>query len=110
MIVKTKKLLTKQQAQAIAEFLLILSNAKRLEMLCLLMHREMSKDKLAKTVGLSQSAVFHHLVLLNAGHLLCRRKVSATTYYKLCPKAAARIQTVQKLLEQAREINVLSPR
>ncbi|WP_079212660.1 ArsR/SmtB family transcription factor [Brucella pituitosa] len=102
---KPQELLTEQQAQAIADFLLIVSNANRLKMLYLLMHREMCKDELAKTVGLSQSAVFHHLVVLNAGRLLRKRKVSATTYYKLCPKAVPRVQTVQKLLEQAREIN-----
>ena len=102
---KTRTLLTEQQAQAIAEFMLILSNPNRFKMICALMQRDMCKDELARTVGLSRSAVFHHLVILNAGRLLRRRKVSATTYYKLCPEAAPRIQTVQKLLKQARAIN-----
>ncbi|WP_079212847.1 ArsR/SmtB family transcription factor [Brucella pituitosa] len=107
---ETKSFLTKQQAHSIAEFLRILSNANRLKMICALMHREMCKEELAKTVGLSQSAVFQHLIVLIAGRLLHRRKISATTYYQLCPQAVADIQTVQKLLEQARAINLFSPR
>ncbi|MGW6781031.1 ArsR/SmtB family transcription factor [Brucella pseudogrignonensis] len=104
MIARTQRLLTRQQAQSIAEFLSAMSSAKRIEMLCLLNRREMSAEELAETIGASQSAVFRHLVVLNSVSLLGKRKVAKTIYYKLGPEAMARIQTFQKFLEQAQAI------
>lgn len=74
--------LNKNVAQS-AEFLAALSNAKRLEILCILHTGEMNVGRLAERVQLSQSALSQHLSKLRARDIVSTRRDGQTIYYSL---------------------------
>jgi DNA-binding transcriptional ArsR family regulator len=63
------------------EFLKTISNSNRLEMLKILLRREMSVGSLAEQIGLSQSALSQHLSKLREQGLVTTRRVGQTIYY-----------------------------
>ncbi|OXT00584.1 hypothetical protein B7H23_10800 [Notoacmeibacter marinus] len=66
-----------------ADFLAALSNAKRLEILCILHAGEMNVGRLAERVQLSQSALSQHLSKLRAREIVSTRRDGQTIYYSL---------------------------
>lgn len=64
-----------------ADFLSALANNKRLQILCKLLHNEMSVGALAKAIDLSQSALSQHLAKLRALDLVSTRRDAQTIYY-----------------------------
>ncbi|MCP1199915.1 helix-turn-helix transcriptional regulator [Notoacmeibacter sp. MSK16QG-6] len=66
-----------------ANFLAALSNAKRLEILCILHSGEMNVGRLAERVQLSQSALSQHLSKLRARNIVSTRRDGQTIYYSL---------------------------
>ena len=78
-------------AQA-AQLLRMLSNEKRLLVLCHLAQAgEMSVGELVGVVGLSQSALSQHLALLREDGLVATRREAQSIYYRLADAKAKRV-------------------
>ena len=75
----SKKLL--DNAGDAAEFLTLISNEKRLAILALLLHGEMTVGSIADRVSLSQSALSQHLAKLRSLDLVETRRERQMIYY-----------------------------
>lgn len=74
-----------------ADLLSAMSNAKRLLILCNLVDGEMPVGRLAKTVGLSQSALSQHLAKLRARNLVSTRRDAQTIFYSIASPSVYRV-------------------
>ena len=74
-----------------AALLKVMSNEKRLMILCRLGDRELQVGALQPLVGLSQSALSQHLALLREEGLVATRREGQSIFYRLADPAAARI-------------------
>jgi ArsR family transcriptional regulator, virulence genes transcriptional regulator len=83
----SKKLL--DNAGAAAEFLTLVSNEKRLAILAILLHDEMTVGTIAERVSLSQSALSQHLAKLRSLDLVETRRDRQMIYYS-CNSDAVR--------------------
>ena len=77
----------------LANLLKVLSNEKRLMIVCALYEGEKSVGALEEVVGLSQSALSQHLARLRHDKIVNTRRVAQTIFYSLNDLAT------QKLLE-----------
>jgi DNA-binding transcriptional ArsR family regulator len=78
-----------------AQLLRLLSNERRLLVLCLLLSQgEMSVGALAEAVGLSQPALSQHLALMRAEGLVATRRAAQTIHYRVADKRAERVVEV----------------
>ena len=77
-----------------ASLLTMMSNPKRLLILCQLLGGERSVMELAKAVGLSQSALSQHLAKLRGGKLVATRRDAQTIYYSLASENVEAIMNV----------------
>ena len=94
-MVKKKDLNSLLQA---ADMLKLLSNPKRLAILCYLREGEMSVGELASVVDLSQSALSQHLAKLRELALVATRREQQTIYYSLSSgKTEAIIEVLHSL-------------
>lgn len=75
------KCLDEQSVQTAAKLLSAMENPKRLEILRILLVREMPVGKLAQEVGLSQSALSQHLSKLRSANAVQTRREAQTIYY-----------------------------
>ena len=73
-----------------AELMLAMANPKRLEVLYILLQGDMAVGDLADRVGLSQSALSHHLAKLRAQKLVKARKDGQMIFYS-CQSPAVRV-------------------
>ncbi len=81
-----------------AEMLKLLSNPKRLAILCHLMDGELSVGELAVLVDLSQSALSQHLAKLRELELVATRRDQQTIFYSLdSHETEAIIETLHSL-------------
>ncbi|MGV2113778.1 ArsR/SmtB family transcription factor [Agrobacterium salinitolerans] len=64
-----------------AALLSAMANARRLHVLMVLQHSEISVTRLAEVVGLSQSALSQHLSKLKRSNLVSTRRDVHTIYY-----------------------------
>ena len=86
-----------EQAAAAARMLKLLSNERRLRILCFLLARgEMKVGELVDAVGLSQSALSQHLAMLRADGLVAFRRESQVLHYRISDPRAARILELLK--------------
>lgn len=83
--------LFEESAGRAAAVLRMLSNEKRLMLLCQLADGELSVGELQRRVGLSQSALSQHLALLREEGLVGTRRESQMIYYRIGDPAALRI-------------------
>lgn len=67
----------------IANLLKVLSNDRRLQILCLLAEDELSVGDIQRLVGLSQSALSQHLARLRQDGVVCTRRDAQNIYYRL---------------------------
>ena len=65
-----------------AEFCKNLANPKRLMIMALLSHGEMSVGELAEAIGIALPTVSQHLTLLKNKHMVVSRKDGHTVYYR----------------------------
>ena len=79
------------KAGEVAALLAMLSNEKRLLMLCHIAESgEITVGHLCDSVGLSQSALSQHLALLRAQGIVATRKEGVSVHYRLAdPRIAA---------------------
>jgi ArsR family transcriptional regulator, virulence genes transcriptional regulator len=76
-----------------SELLAAMANTHRLMVLCKLLHGEMSVNALARSVGLSQSALSQHLAKLRDRGLVKTRRDAQTIYYQVASEEVASILT-----------------
>jgi ArsR family transcriptional regulator len=74
-----------------ARLLKTLSHEGRLMVLCHLVEGEKSVGELEKLIGLSQSALSHHLALLREEELVATRREAQTIYYRLAAEEPRRV-------------------
>ena len=72
-----------ERADYVAGRLVLVSNAKRLLILCELVKGERSVGSLQAAVGLSQSALSQHLARLREAGMVDTRRESQTIYYRI---------------------------
>lgn len=72
-----------ESADAAADFVSVFSNNNRLKMLCVLLHNELSVNSIAAAIGLAQSAVSQHLMVLHNLDLVSKRRQAQQTFYKV---------------------------
>ena len=80
-----------------ASLLTMMSNPKRLLILCQLLGGEKSVMELANAVGLSQSALSQHLAKLRGGKLVATRRDAQTINYSL---ASDNVEAIMNVLYQ----------
>lgn len=88
------------QNNAVAAELLLkqLANANRLMVLCHLVSGEKTVGDLAKSVGLSQSALSQHLAKLREAGLVSADKRGLSVYYRICSMEAQALLSVLHLI------------
>ncbi|MCP4185927.1 MAG: helix-turn-helix transcriptional regulator [Hyphomicrobiales bacterium] len=74
--------------------LTMMSNPRRLSILCKLLEGERNVMDLAKAVNLSQSALSQHLAKLRGSKLVATRRDAQTIYYSLSSDKVTAILTV----------------
>ena len=90
--------LFEESAGRAASLLRLLSNERRLMILCQLANGELSVGEIQSRVGLSQSALSQHLALLREDGVVATRRESQTIYYRIVDHAAMRvIETLAEL-------------
>ena len=73
-----------EKAEEVAQFMGIISNARRLLILCKLADAgEMNVSRLVEEVGLSQSALSQHLAVLREGGLVTAERQAQTITYSV---------------------------
>lgn len=85
------------QAGRAAKLLKVMSNERRLMILCHLLEGEKSVGELERLVGLRQSPLSQHLALLREAGIVATRRNAQTIYYSLA--AAEPRQLLQTLHE-----------
>lgn len=86
------------RAEGAARLLATLSNAKRLLALCHLLHAEQSVGQLAALVGLTPTALSHHLARMRDLGLVATRREGQTILYSLASaEVAAILETLYRL-------------
>ncbi|GAB4184133.1 MAG: metalloregulator ArsR/SmtB family transcription factor [Wenzhouxiangellaceae bacterium] len=84
----------KTHADDAARLLKALANPARLQVLCCLVHGELSVGQINKNVALSQSALSQHLAILRREGLVSTRRSGQTIYYMLQGEAVTRVLEV----------------
>lgn len=83
--------------QKAAALLQMMSNERRLLMLCMLIeHKEMTVNALVESIGLSQSAVSQHLAKMREEGLVTFRREAQTLYYYIQNPAVEKVVTTLK--------------
>jgi DNA-binding transcriptional ArsR family regulator len=78
-------------AGAAARLLRALGNARRLEILCQLVHGERSVSEINGAVELSQSALSQHLAVLRRDGIVSTRREAQTIYYRIASDPAKQV-------------------
>lgn len=79
----TDTLLDEYHADRLAELFRVLGNARRVRILSVLLEGERNVRAIAEAVGVSESAVSHHLSGLRQMHLVRARKSGRQVFYSL---------------------------
>ena len=76
----------------------IMSNEKRLLILCHLVEKELSVQQLQEATGFAQAAVSQQLALLRAENLVLHRREAQSVYYRLdSEEASAILETLHRV-------------
>ena len=85
----------KKNAAKAAAMLSMLSNAKRLMILCYISREDVTVNDLAQKVGLSQSALSQHLAKMRADKLVKGERRGQAVYYRIArPEVEALLATL----------------
>ncbi len=86
-------------AAAAARLLKLVANERRLRVLCTLSTTgEATVGALAKSVGLSQSALSQHLALMRDDGLVAFRREGQTIHYRIADPSAERLLTALRTI------------
>jgi len=83
-----------KSARQAAMLLKSMANAHRLKVLCQLAEGEKSVGELEGVIGLSQSALSQHLMVLRRDRIVAARRVAQSVFYSLVSKEAQAIMLV----------------
>lgn len=75
--------LNEQTAARVAELFRSFSDTSRVRIIYAIMEEEMNTSKLAELIGLTQSAVSHHLRGLRQTHIVQARREGKEVYYSV---------------------------
>jgi DNA-binding transcriptional ArsR family regulator len=75
--------LNDQQAQHVAELFSVLGDSSRVKIIAALLNGPMNVQALADTVGISPSAISHHMRSLRQMHLVSSHKQGRQVFYSL---------------------------
>ena len=89
--------------EQMAQFFKVLGDSTRVRLLLRLADSEQCVSQLAEGLGLSGSAVSHHLRLLRSSHLLVSRREGKEVYYRAADTAQA--QAMHHMIEEMMEIS-----
>lgn len=76
-------ILDEQTAALVAELFRLFSDASRVRILSVLAAGEMNVSALARAVGISESAVSHHMRGLRQMHAVTARREGKSVYYRI---------------------------
>lgn len=100
---------TEKYANPAAALLLAMANEKRLLILDIICHQEMSVGVLAGRVGLSHAALSQHLGKLRGSSLVNTRRDAQTVYYSCRSESVARLlKTLHEIFELRQKPSVAS--
>ena len=81
-----------------SQLLRVMSNEKRLMILCNLLDGERSVRQLQEATGLGQSTVSQQLAILRGERIVRHRRVAQSVYYEIdSPEAAAVLETLHAI-------------
>jgi ArsR family transcriptional regulator len=84
-----------------AEFCKIFSNAKRLEILCLLREGELTSGEITEKLGVTKSLASQHLAIMRMERILTKRREGSNVYYGIANKKICQAcSLMQEGLEQ----------
>jgi len=83
-----------KSARRAATLLKSMANARRLKILCQLAEGEKSVGELTEVVGLSQSALSQHLMVLRRDGIVTTRRVAQSVFYSLVSREAQAVMVV----------------
>jgi DNA-binding transcriptional ArsR family regulator len=83
MDIKVDEAVSEGSAVRLAELFRALGDVNRIHILVALLQEEMNVSSLASAIGISESAVSHHLRNLRLLHLVRTRKEGRQVYYRL---------------------------
>ncbi|MCI2400127.1 metalloregulator ArsR/SmtB family transcription factor [Aliiroseovarius subalbicans] len=87
-----------ETAEKASELMRVLSNQKRLLILCKLVNGEQSVQQLQEATGLGQSTVSQQLAKLRGEQLVTARRQAQSVFYSMSsPEAMAVIETLYRL-------------
>ncbi|MDZ7744586.1 MAG: metalloregulator ArsR/SmtB family transcription factor [Candidatus Saccharibacteria bacterium] len=87
----------------------VIANQKRLEIIQLLTHKEMSVSEMVSMLGISQSNVSQHLSLLRQVGIVSTRKTGTSVYYSLKDERIAEAcSLIRKFLANQNKLSNLS--
>ncbi|MFN3889079.1 MAG: ArsR/SmtB family transcription factor [Beijerinckiaceae bacterium] len=88
-----------EKAEEVAQIMGIISNARRLLILCKLAEAgEMNVSRLVDEVGLSQSALSQHLAIMRACGIVATRKEGLNVFYRIAdPRAFELMRALQSI-------------
>ena len=85
----------------------VIANQKRLEIILLLGNRELNVGQMVDMLGLRQSNLSQHLMLLRQQHLVTVRKSGRESYYKLADDSIAKsIRIIHDFLRKQHRIEM----
>jgi ArsR family transcriptional regulator len=90
--------LLEERADFVADQLALLSNARRLLILCKLAEGECAVGEMQQDLELSQSALSQHLAKLRKGGVVATRREGQVIYYRIAdPRMAALMSTLYEV-------------
>lgn len=87
-----------KNTKEIADFLKVIAEDNRLRILKILYNEEICVCKLAKSLGLAQNLVSHHLKVLEQSNLLEKNRVGNQIFYKPLKIKSKEIRILEKIM------------
>jgi len=88
-----------KETKDIADFLKVIAEENRLRILKILYKEEICVCKLAKSLGLAQNLVSHHLKVLEQSNLLEKDRVGNQIFYKPLKTKSKEIKILEKIMD-----------
>lgn len=99
---KTCSISLNRNVEQAAKLLSTMGNARRLQIICILLNSEIAVGALAEKIGLSQSALSQHLAKLRKLNLVTARRDAQHLYYSLNSEAAVKVlETLERIYGDA---------
>lgn len=88
----------KENTKEIADFLKVIAEENRLRILKVLYKEDICVCNLAKSLGLAQNLVSHHLKVLEGNNLLEKNRVGNQIFYKPLKAKSKQLRILEKII------------